>query len=89
MGVLNDRDRSNSQAYKYAAYRIAKFRARLTDFRNIRKLQRLLESCSLNASLPVVPSWGDTGCLPFVRLNQLGRPLNNGKGFPKISKRTE
>ena len=28
------------------------------------------------------------GCLPFVRINRLGRVLNNGKGFPKISKQT-
>ena len=26
------------------------------------------------------------GCLPFVRINRLGRALNNGKGFSKISK---
>ena len=25
----------------------------------------------------------DIGCLPFVRINQLERPLNNGKGFSK------
>ena len=25
----------------------------------------------------------DMGCLPFVRINRLGRALNNGKGFPK------
>ena len=30
-----------------------------------------------------------SGCLSFVRLNQSGRPLNNGKGFSKISKPTE
>ena len=30
-----------------------------------------------------------TGCLPFVRINRLGRPLNNGKGFSTISKPTE
>ena len=29
------------------------------------------------------------GCLPFVRINRLGRSLNNGKGFSKISKPTE
>ena len=29
------------------------------------------------------------GCLPFVRINQLGRALNNGKGFSKINKPTE
>ena len=29
------------------------------------------------------------GCLPFVRTNRLGRLLNNGKGFSKISKPTE
>ena len=29
------------------------------------------------------------GCLPFVRINRLGRALNNGKGFSKISKSTE
>ena len=29
------------------------------------------------------------GCLPFVRINRLGRLLNNGKGFPKIRKQTE
>ena len=29
------------------------------------------------------------GCLPFVRINRLGRALNNGKGFSKISKPTE
>ena len=29
------------------------------------------------------------GCLPFVRINQLGRALNNGKGFSKIKKPTE
>ena len=32
---------------------------------------------------------GDKGCLPFVRINRLGRALNNGKGFSKISKPTE
>ena len=31
----------------------------------------------------------DQGCLPFVRINQLGGALNNGKGFSKISKPTE
>ena len=31
----------------------------------------------------------DLGCLPFVRMNRLGRVLNNGKGFSKISKPTE
>ena len=31
----------------------------------------------------------DMGCLPFVRVNQLGRALNNGKSFSKISKPTE
>ena len=29
------------------------------------------------------------GCLPFVRINRLGRALNNGKSFSKISKPTE
>ena len=29
------------------------------------------------------------GCLPFVRVNRLGWPLNNGKGFSKTSKPTE
>ena len=29
------------------------------------------------------------GSLPFVRINWLGRALNNGKGFSKISKPTE
>ena len=29
------------------------------------------------------------GCLPFVRINRLGRALNNGMGFSKISKPTE
>ena len=29
------------------------------------------------------------GCLPFVRVNRLGRALNNGKGFSKIAKPTE
>ena len=28
-------------------------------------------------------------CLLFVRINQLGRPLKNGRGFSKISKPTE
>ena len=28
-------------------------------------------------------SVGAYGCLPFVRINRLGRALNNGKGFPK------
>ena len=31
----------------------------------------------------------DQGCLPFVRINRLGRALNSGKGFSKISKPTE
>ena len=31
----------------------------------------------------------DLGCLPFARINRLGRTLNNGKGFSKISKPTE
>ena len=32
----------------------------------------------------------DSGeCLPFVRINQLRRPLNNGKDFSKISKSIE
>ena len=31
----------------------------------------------------------DYGCLPFVRINRLERPLNNGNGFSKISKPTE
>ena len=30
----------------------------------------------------------DEGCLPFVTINRLGRVLNNGKGFLKISKQT-
>ena len=29
------------------------------------------------------------GCLPFFRINRLGRALNNGKGFSKISKPTK
>ena len=29
------------------------------------------------------------GYLPFLKINRLGRPLNNGKGFFKISKPTE
>ena len=29
------------------------------------------------------------GCLPFVRINRLGRALKNCKGFSKISKPTE
>ena len=29
------------------------------------------------------------GCLPFVRINRLGRVLNNAKSFSKISKPTE
>ena len=28
-------------------------------------------------------------CLPFVRANCFGRPLNSGKDIPKISKPTE
>ena len=36
-----------------------------------------------------VPFWRSKGCLPFVRINRLGRTLNNGKGFSKISKPTE
>ena len=32
---------------------------------------------------------GNIGCFPFVRINRLGRALNNGKGFSKISKPTE
>ena len=37
------------------------------------------------------PSYqGHQGCLPFVRINRLGRALNkNGKGFSKISNPTE
>ena len=35
-------------------------------------------------TIPVV-----SGCLPFVRINRLGRSLNNGKSFSKISKPTE
>ena len=31
----------------------------------------------------------DWGCLPFVRINRLGRALNNGKSFSKISNPTE
>ena len=31
----------------------------------------------------------ELGCLTFVRINRLGRALNNGKGFSKISKPTE
>ena len=30
-----------------------------------------------------------SGCLPFVRINRLGWPLNKGNGFTKISKPTE
>ena len=29
------------------------------------------------------------GYLPSLRINRLGRPLNNGKGFFKINKPTE
>ena len=29
------------------------------------------------------------GCLPIVRMNRLGWPLNNGKGFSKINKPTK
>ena len=32
---------------------------------------------------------GHLGCLPSVRINRLGRALNNGKGFSKIRKPTE
>ena len=35
-----------------------------------------------------VTAW-DKGCLPFVRIDRLGRALNNGKGFSKITKPTE
>ena len=28
-------------------------------------------------------------CLPLVRINRLGRPLNNGSSFSKVSKPTE
>ena len=35
------------------------------------------------------PTLGESGCLPFVRINRLGRALGNGKGFSKISKPTE
>ena len=31
----------------------------------------------------------EKGCLPFVRINWLGRALNNGKSFSKITKPTE
>ena len=31
----------------------------------------------------------NSGCLPFVRVNPLGRALNNGKGFSKITKPTK
>ena len=31
----------------------------------------------------------ERGCLPFVRINRLGRVLNNGKSFSKISKPTK
>ena len=33
--------------------------------------------------------FGALRCLPFVRINWLGRPLNNGEGFCKVSKPTE
>ena len=34
-------------------------------------------------------AWITRGSLPFVRINRLGRALNNGKGFFKISRPTE
>ena len=33
--------------------------------------------------------FGALRCLPFIRINWLRRPLNNGKGFCKVSKPTE
>ena len=39
------------------------------------------------------PIWNppprNRGCLPFLRKNRLGRALNNGKSFSKVSKPTE
>lgn len=36
--------------------------------------------------LAILVSFVDQGCLPFVRINQLGCLLNNDKDFPKISR---
>ena len=40
-------------------------------------------------SFGTVGALGESGCLPFVRINRLGRALGNSKGFSKISKPTE
>ena len=39
-------------------------------------------------SAPLAPFRGNSGCLPFVRINRLRRAVNNCKGFSKISKPT-
>lgn len=39
--------------------------------------------------LVILVSFVDQGCLPFVRINQLGCMLNNGKDFPKSAESTE
>ena len=43
----------------------------------------------LSKPAEVTESNGHSGCLPFVTINRLGRPLNNGEGSSKISKPTE
>ena len=51
------------------------------------------DSCPSFSLDPVYRLWQEfglvQGCLPFVRINRLGWPLYNGKGFSKISNPTE
>ena len=62
--------------------------------RNRAKKKKKLESSPFGNPESSTRNPGSTvsriqGCLPFVRINRLGWPLNNGKGFFKISKPTE
>ena len=60
-------------------------------YRNMKSYftSKLTEHDTLRAVVSPTPNERETGCLPFVRVNRLGRALNNGKGFSKIAKPTE
>ena len=56
------------------------------------KSPRVSSDVALKNALPnriILTNGKHPGCLPFVRVNRLGRALNNGKGFSKIAKPTE
>ena len=56
---------------------------------SINTLFQHVASKSLVSSIKIRTCMEDLGCLPFVKINRLGRTMNTGKGFSKITKPTE